>query len=91
MPYIEQRFRDRLDEKINDLAKELMVVSVTGGKAGLMNYTITRLLHRLYEMDYPSYDKINSAIGVLECAKQELYRKKAAPYEDEKIKENGDV
>ena len=30
-------------------------------------------------------------VGVLECAKLELYRRMAAPYEDEKIEDNGDV
>jgi len=30
-------------------------------------------------------------VGVLECAKMELYRRVAAPYEDKKKEENGDV
>jgi hypothetical protein len=30
-------------------------------------------------------------MGVLESAKLELYRRKIAPYEDDKIAENGDV
>ena len=37
------------------------------------------------------YTHVNEAVGVLECAKLELYRRVAAPYEDEKIAENGDV
>ena len=37
------------------------------------------------------YSEINSVIGVLECAKMELYRRIAAPYEDKKCEENGDV
>jgi hypothetical protein len=37
------------------------------------------------------YAHLNEAIGVLECAKLELYRRVAAPYEDEKITESGDV
>jgi hypothetical protein len=28
---------------------------------------------------------------MLECAKQEFYRRNTAPYEDEKVLENGDV
>jgi len=36
-----------------------------------------------------NYKNINAAIGVLECCKQELYRKTAAPYEDIKINNNG--
>jgi hypothetical protein len=37
------------------------------------------------------YAEINEVVGVLECCKLELYRRLAAPYEDTKIKENGDV
>jgi hypothetical protein len=38
-----------------------------------------------------SYKNINQAIGALECAKLELYRRVAAPYEDKKALINGDV
>lgn len=38
-----------------------------------------------------SYSKLNEIVGVLECIKLELYRRVIANYEDEKIKENGDV
>ena len=38
-----------------------------------------------------SYATINDIIGALEGAKMEFYRRVVAPYEDEKIKENGDV
>jgi hypothetical protein len=31
------------------------------------------------------------AVGIIECVKQELYRRVVAPYEDKKCKENGDV
>ena len=39
----------------------------------------------------PKYSKINAIIGILECIKLELYRRVAAPYEDVKAAENGDV
>ena len=35
--------------------------------------------------------ELNEAIGALECATLELYRRKVAPYEDGKIAENGEV
>jgi len=35
--------------------------------------------------------QINEVIGVLECAKLELYRRVAAPYEERKRIENGEV
>jgi len=85
MPYINRQERLKVDQQINKLIDKICFEQA--GKAGLLNYTITRLMHGVYHLDNPSYEKINSAIGVLECAKQELYRKKAAPYEEEKIQE----
>ena len=57
---------------------------------GTLNYIITKVVH-WYLGDNPNYERYNAAIGVLECAKLELYRRKVSPYEDEKINENGDV
>ena len=34
---------------------------------------------------------MGEVINALECAKLEFYRRIVSPYEDEKIKENGDV
>ena len=58
--------------------------------AGELNYAITRIVDT-YLNGALSYDGINSIIGALECAKLELYRRVAAPYENVKIHENGDV
>lgn len=58
--------------------------------AGELNYLITRTLIR-YLGDAPNYQKYNDALGALEGAKLELYRRRVAPYEDTKIEENGDV
>jgi hypothetical protein len=57
---------------------------------GELNYVITQFI-KLYLGPKPNYAKYNGAIGVLECAKLELYRRKVAPYEDTKILENGDA
>ena len=38
-----------------------------------------------------NFDRRADAIAALECAKLEFYRRHLAPYEDIKIKENGDV
>lgn len=59
--------------------------------AGELNYLITRLVARYIERRGERYSVLNEAVGVLECAKLELYRRLAAPYEDGKIRENGDV
>lgn len=59
--------------------------------AGELNYTIIQDLNQFIEREGLSYDTINTIVGVLECAKLELYRRVAVPYEQDKIIENGDV
>ena len=58
--------------------------------AGELNYVFSRLIDRVFGNN-PSYEDINTVIGVLECWKEEVYRRVASPYEDRKIGENGDV
>ena len=79
MPYITEERRDQLDRLAYDPYRP-----------GDLNYAITRLVVRYLGGSY-SYEKYNDVIGVLECAKLELYRRMVAPYEDRKMKENGDV
>ena len=55
---------------------------------GELNYIVTKILKEIYPL---RYFHINKAVGVLECIKLEYYRRVAAPYEDSKIKESGDV
>ena len=90
MPYILRENRETIDHEIDALATKIIQALMEEDRAGALNYTITRIIHRLY-CEEISYSQVNEAVGVLECAKLELYRKVAAPYEDEKIKENGDV
>ena len=59
--------------------------------AGELNYMITKTVHDYIEQQELSYATINEAIEVLECAKLELYRMIAAPYENKKWKENGHI
>lgn len=79
MPYIEPKRRDELFEK------------PLPETAGELNFLVTVLVDDFINYKGKNYQTLNEAIGVLECAKQELYRRVAAPYEDEKIKQNGDV
>ncbi len=87
MPYIKPENRAKytkvLDELIGIL-KALPPEEVDGE----LNYVVTRILKAVYPL---RYYHINKAIGVLECIKQEFYRRVAIPYEDQKIRENGDV
>jgi len=88
MPYIAPSEREYFDKAIDDLIAQLLIRSGETTRDGILNYTITRILHALYMPRYYSY---NSAIGMLECVKQEFYRRSVALYEDSKMKENGDV
>ncbi|GMQ95184.1 MAG: hypothetical protein BMS9Abin13_296 [Patescibacteria group bacterium] len=85
MPYIAQKRRDMLDAHIKKIAELIDMEQ----RAGELNYTITKLMLAL--AGEARYKDINELIGALEAAKLEFYRRKAAPYEDAKIKENGDV
>jgi hypothetical protein len=59
---------------------------------GELNFLITTLcqayLNKLVIKNYQAY---NDTIGALESCKLEFYRRAVAPYEDDKISENGDV
>jgi hypothetical protein len=85
MPYIKQEDRPFLDQKLT-----FNVIGIHS--AGELNYCVTKLVdHYISAHGGVSYKNINEVIGVLECAKLELYRRIAAPYEDVKIVENGDA
>ena len=80
MPYVDKEARARLDQ---------------GGapeNPGELNYVITRCVDEYLSQKGPiRYAAINEVIGVLECAKLELYRRIAVPYEDAKKEQSGDV
>lgn len=57
---------------------------------GELNYMISKLL-REYVGNNPTYEDLNAAIGATEAAKMEFYRRVVIPYEQKKIKENGDM
>lgn len=58
---------------------------------GQLNYLLTKTVDDYLKKTGVAYNRINECIGALECAKLELYRRIAAPYEDRKIILNGDV
>lgn len=91
MPYITKELREQLDPSIELLFAELDYMGDSKNLAGLMNYSISALISKLLDTKGLNYHNINELIGMLECAKLELYRRVASPYEDEKIKSNGDV
>ena len=87
MPYIKSENRKKYEKIIQELVgvlRSLPPEEVDGD----LNYVVTKLLKEVYPL---RYYHINKAVGVLECIKLEFYRRVAAPYEDIKIKESGDV
>lgn len=79
MPYIKDR--GPIDRRL----ERLMALNLSEGD---LNYIFTRLLLNTKPSCYADH---NRNMGVLESCKHEYYRRHVAPYEDEKIKENGDV
>lgn len=58
---------------------------------GELNYTLTKVALQYVEDCGLSYKTINDILGAFDGASKEFYRRVAAPYEDKKIAENGDV
>jgi ribosomal protein S3AE len=87
LPYIKTRNRAKYSTVLRELIKMLKAVPPEEVD-GELNYVVTKLLKEIYPL---RYFHINKAVGVLECAKLEYYRRVAAPYEDKKIQESGDV
>jgi hypothetical protein len=80
MPYIKQERRDAIAS--GDAPQD----------AGELNFALTTIVDKyLQNKGNLRYAHINEVVGALECAKLELYRRVAAPYEDQKMKESGDV
>lgn len=84
MPYVKSEDRDRI-------YKDPFIVPGNVHNAGELNYAVTVLCREYFKNNGGRYQQINDIVGALEGAKLELYRRVAAPYEDGKAAENGDV
>lgn len=88
MPYIKK-----------DWKRNLIDVTMSGlphlANSGELNYCVTLLMLRFVTENTPdfptNYATANSAIGAVECAKLEFYRRLLTPHEEVKRAENGDV
>ena len=90
MPYILPERRQELRPLISKVAGEIQaaVESGIGKRGGEVNFVICSLIDMLYDRNYT---ELSAAIGDVECAKLEIYRRLLAEMEDSKITENGDV
>jgi len=100
MPYIKRDQRDKYKKFLIEASHIINAKTPSGD----LNYIITNLIHlagnlkieidlREFSLIHEklSYARLNELIGVLECVKQEFYRKIITPYEEKKEKENGRI
>jgi len=80
MPYIKEEDKKKLqDGKLIESAGEL-------------NYLFTNLIQEYIDDNQGlNYQVINDIVGALDGAKAEFQRRIVIPYEDKKIRENGDA
>lgn len=84
MPYIKEEFRKLIKPSLERAAENI-------NTCGDLNYAFTILAHKYLEKNGLRYQTINDVLGSLDGASKEFYRRIAESYEDQKIKENGDV
>lgn len=86
MPYIKPELRSIIYWQ-ND--QSIWLDDITN--AGELNFAISSICKRYLVNNGTQYKTINDILGALEGAKLEFYRRVAVPYEEQKIKENGDI
>ncbi len=91
MPYIKKERRTAITKHGSAGSVGLNIDALEIESVGELNFAITKLCLDFLEKDGRAYRSFNEIVGVLECVKLEFYRKAVVEYEDEKIKENGDV
>lgn len=79
MPYIDQGVRASLE----DGRKPVLT--------GELNYVLSKEIDGYITRKGLGYAAINDVMGVLACIQAEVYRRIAAPYEDQKAIANGEV
>jgi hypothetical protein len=87
MPYITQDDRKHYTGSLDDLTDD---IEEMGPVSGHVTYILYMIVARWFKKQ-PSYSTICKIRGCLIGTLAEFDRRIAAPYEDKKIKENGDV
>lgn len=87
MPYVKRGERIRYRREVSSIIDKLREES-TQDRVGTFNYIISTIAVNITPK---KYWYIALTIGTIICAILEFYRRIVAPYEDKKIKENGDV
>lgn len=99
MPYIDPKRREKIYffspgyySQLDPPEDEICFIDATSVETvGELNYAITKLIAYYLENTGHRYEYFNGVVGVLECAKMEMYSQLVRPYEEEKKEENGNV
>ena len=86
MPYIPQDRRGEIHKELTEQGHYW-----TPKNAGDLNYLVSVFMDNFIAENGCRYTYLNEMVGALECCKLELYRRLAAPYEDEVLEANGDA
>lgn len=86
MPYINPDRRPQIDPTY-DMGESVLPAR----NAGELNYQLTMLIASYVKMNGWSYQTFNDISGAMTEALAEFRRRVIVPYEDVKIKENGDL
>ena len=96
MPYIKKDARKELDQ--NNCYFGHQTARRRPEIPGELNYVLTQTINTYIRDNLEkscfaklNYDALNEVIGVLECVKQEFYRRAIVPYEKDKAFQNGDL
>lgn len=91
MPYIKKDHRKLYDSEIKKIVKSIVSWEQDNNEpaVGQMNYVVSKMIQIYLTSVEEKYHNYNAMIGMLECAKLELYRDKVAPYEIKAKKKNG--
>ncbi len=84
MPYIKEANREVIDPHVSALSDQI-------SNPGDLNYAITRLFMQFLLRKGLTYANINAVSGVLQKASAEFDERVTRPYEDLKLKQNGDI
>ena len=90
MPYIKKEDRPKFNSVIEDVVDELTDHGFATFKVGELNYVLSSIIWKLWSKK-ESYANGSSLCAVLGDVEAEFRRRKFDPYEDSKIKENGDI
>lgn len=86
MPYIDR-----------DLARELLALPlgnlerVSTFTPGALNFALSQVAIQYLHRKGVNYTDLNDVMGAFTAAQQEFYRRVVVPYEEIKMKQNGDI